>query len=30
MKARVNFIRDLLVRSYEGSPWHSFKLPCAT
>jgi hypothetical protein len=25
MKARVNFIRDLLVRSYEGSPWHSFK-----
>jgi hypothetical protein len=25
MKARVNFIRELLVRTYEGSPWHSFK-----
>lgn len=25
MRTRVEFLRALLVRCYEGSPWHSFK-----
>lgn len=25
MKTRVNFLKELIVRNYEGSPWHSFK-----
>lgn len=25
MKTRVNFLKELIVRNYEGSAWHSFK-----